>query len=1130
MKRPPPSSDNDIGSSGSKRRRRFSTSDDDDSSRPPPIEPAFQSPPLHKIYNSSSRKEKPDELFRKDLISAMKLPDSEQLDESEFWDVTDSWKQEWERGVQVPVNSKNVPNPNVRPIREKTKAVLFKLPKKLMRTTEDSFFSNEYHVLTDTAAKAENICKYDMDDLDFFWLKNFNEKREDSGLSTLDEDTMERIIEDFEMQCSNRFQDALKTEKGLGIEYDEDVICDVCRSPDCEEGNEMVFCDSCNICVHQACYGIMAIPEGSWICRPCSLNIKPPCLLCPNTGGAMKATSSGEKWAHVSCALWIPEVSIGCPEKMEPILKISQIPASRWALICSLCRERVGACIQCSVKQCKVAYHVTCAFENGLEMEMKTTGLDSTEEGVKMQSFCPKHSKTEKSENNVERNQNVKSTSPKKSTRKKKEIKNKDAETEVDEHNARLQRIRSLEAQFHKYVNIKDTADLINIDRQIVDFVYYYWVLKRRAKFNKPLLITKCDEANLLIKQHENLLYSRLKMFVHLRQDLERVRNLCYMVSRREKMFRSFLRIKRDIFEKQNEILSNRSFKLTPKEKEEVLKARVGELLFEKIYCSDPIEEPKDEKDKNVNAKPPNPYAKSYVNSMHTRSRRRTVSQNLADNTNENGDSESSDMPTLVKCKSEEILNSNDTSSKPETPSFTHSPFVIKIESKQGDKEQNTPIKEEIVTPTDDKIFIENLKDSSEIEKQKKSESCDLDMPKINSDNIIVKTKKHICENEISNDKNSLCLSDKENINALNPIKIRKTRSQTDSKHPEFKNSINDLSTPKLELFDDESSLSMTSELNSSDVKRNFRLDRRSTRYQMRSRRCSNDVLEHDELSLKSVDSVDAQVTLPSPIIDSLCSPSSNVEKLTLMPEVNSRTDEVTSLDISPTLTPRRRRGRPRKIIQPEATPDVDFSVIKTEVDSDKNNSFDGILELSDSSEGPGFRMSLRHSREYPLKKPSEQKPKSKRSVIIKLEHPDTKPLKEANKDMADDSGDGRSEHTQSSPEWDPGDMQQPRLNSVEQPASARIIIRLRKDPNRESWKNDSSSSSDVPVAFRIVRNDLDVNCENSVSEFPSIIKDGGSPSSQTYSTRDDNECRHRYSMRERSVVSRNVKCTLERS
>lgn len=54
----------------------------------------------------------------------------------------------------------------------------------------------------------------------------------------------------------------MKNEEGLGIEYDENVICDVCRSPDSEEANEMVFCDICNICVHQACYGITEIPSG----------------------------------------------------------------------------------------------------------------------------------------------------------------------------------------------------------------------------------------------------------------------------------------------------------------------------------------------------------------------------------------------------------------------------------------------------------------------------------------------------------------------------------------------------------------------------------------------------------------------------------------------------------------------------------------------------------------------------------------------------------------------------------------------------------------------------------------------------------------------------------------------------
>lgn len=60
----------------------------------------------------------------------------------------------------------------------------------------------------------------------------------------------------------------------------------------------------------QACYGILKVPEGSWLCRSCVVGIHPQCLLCPKRGGAMKTTRTGTKWAHVSCALWIPEVRI----------------------------------------------------------------------------------------------------------------------------------------------------------------------------------------------------------------------------------------------------------------------------------------------------------------------------------------------------------------------------------------------------------------------------------------------------------------------------------------------------------------------------------------------------------------------------------------------------------------------------------------------------------------------------------------------------------------------------------------------------------------------------------------------------------------------------------------------------
>lgn len=53
-------------------------------------------------------------MFRTDLITAMKLHDSYQLNPDEYYVLADPWRQEWEKGVQVPVSPGTIPQPVAR--------------------------------------------------------------------------------------------------------------------------------------------------------------------------------------------------------------------------------------------------------------------------------------------------------------------------------------------------------------------------------------------------------------------------------------------------------------------------------------------------------------------------------------------------------------------------------------------------------------------------------------------------------------------------------------------------------------------------------------------------------------------------------------------------------------------------------------------------------------------------------------------------------------------------------------------------------------------------------------------------------------------------------------------------------
>ncbi|XP_045561076.1 protein Jade-1 isoform X1 [Salmo salar] len=497
---------------------------------------------------------KPSEVFRTDFITAMKLHDTYHLNPEDYYVLVDPWRQEWEKGVQVPVSPHTIPQPVARVVAEQGMEVMFSTPKKWIRSGCSGALG-----YVDVQTLAEGACRYDLNDTDVAWLELINHHFTLMGMVLLDEMTMERAMEEFERRCYDRMSHAMATEEGLGMEYDEDVVCDVCRSPDSEDNNEMVFCDKCNICVHQACYGILKVPKGSWLCRTCDLGILPKCQLCPKKGGAMKPTRSGTKWVHVSCALWIPEVSIRNPEKMEPITNMSHIPSNRWALTCCLCKDQTGACIQCSAKSCRTAFHVSCALQSSLEMNTILTEQDE----VKFKSFCPKHSGL-KGGQDGEGEEGARDKKWRKSDRVRGDegpplVPAPQEESRVNQQAVNLRQIKlqQLEEEFYQFVDVKEVANHLQLPPETVDFLYQYWKLKRRANHSQPLLTPQKEEEESLARREHDVLLHRLQLFTHLRQDLERVRNLTYMVSRREKIKRTLWRIQEQIFTHQAELLDH---------------------------------------------------------------------------------------------------------------------------------------------------------------------------------------------------------------------------------------------------------------------------------------------------------------------------------------------------------------------------------------------------------------------------------------------------------------------------------------------------------------------------------------------------------------------------------------------
>ncbi|KAF3004186.1 nuA3 HAT complex component nto1 [Curvularia kusanoi] len=219
-----------------------------------------------------------------------------------------------------------------------------------------------------STAVAVGRVEYDMDEQDDMWLEAVNVQRKAEDVEAIKPAIFEVTITQIEKEWHalekripkpnpkppqthrpRSSSAAAVNGEPAGQGEEQDTKCAICDDGDCENTNAIVFCDGCDLAVHQECYGVPFIPEGQWLCRRCQLvgrgtpaSELPGCIFCPNGDGAFKQTTT-MKWSHLLCAMWIPEVSLGNVTFQEPVQDVEKVPKTRWKLSCYICKQKMGA-------------------------------------------------------------------------------------------------------------------------------------------------------------------------------------------------------------------------------------------------------------------------------------------------------------------------------------------------------------------------------------------------------------------------------------------------------------------------------------------------------------------------------------------------------------------------------------------------------------------------------------------------------------------------------------------------------------------------------------------------------------------------------------------------------------------
>ncbi|XP_022718056.1 protein Jade-1 [Durio zibethinus] len=272
-------------------------------------------------------------------------------------------------------------------ILEKSEKIpLDKDPKKCIRARQEENKENEIQLVEESKknpiAKSPKKCIFDVK----------KDKLKQNKLTLLETSSQKSI----KISQEEREEEILRFKEASKEEEEDGILCDICKSTDGDPTDPIVFCDGCDLMVHSTCYGnplIKEIPEGDWFCNLC-LAFKSEktnkdkhfaCCLCPTKGGAMKPTNVDGKWAHLVCAVLVPEVFFEDPEGRERI-NCSKVPEKRWKGKCYVCNGRSGCFIECSEPKCGLEFHVTCGLNEDLCFEYK-----EGKKGAVVAGFCKCH-------------------------------------------------------------------------------------------------------------------------------------------------------------------------------------------------------------------------------------------------------------------------------------------------------------------------------------------------------------------------------------------------------------------------------------------------------------------------------------------------------------------------------------------------------------------------------------------------------------------------------------------------------------------------------------------------------------------------------------------------------------------